>query len=58
MKTYKGKEPATCGNCEYYRYALHEQFGDRFGGCIKHLDYGELEAEAPACPDWEPIKDD
>jgi hypothetical protein len=57
MKTYEGKEPATCGNCEYYRYDFFHQFGDSFGGCIKHPD-GELEPEAPACPDWEPIKDD
>jgi len=58
MKTYKGNEPAACGNCEYYRYELYEQYGDSFGGCIKHLDYGEIEPESPACSDWEPIKDD
>jgi hypothetical protein len=55
MITYPFEEPKCCGNCEYYRYNFFHQFGDSFGGCIKHPD-GELEPEAPACPDWKQIK--
>jgi hypothetical protein len=49
------EEPKLCGNCDNYRYDYHEQFGDKFGGCILHPDYGELEPEAKACPEWQLI---